>query len=358
MALDVVARVLSWAEQPGLHAELRLRHEAVLGERLDRLLATGPGASCAEAIRGLGADARRRLLTAPETAHRITYRPALAPPFLPGVARAEAVRAGVGGPPPEAVWTALGDAYFPAGASAGPADDLAWSPDRAFAAPRVADVIPVDHWSPWGARPGKPVPRLSPGALRGVVAKLDDTLRAVAEVSAAAHALVTNYVRVFVLWSDGRDSLMEFSTERYVGRVVLSNVEAAGVDAVALASAAVHEATHSFVYTLEEWDPIVVDRELSARVQVASPWTGRMLGIHSFVQAACVWLGLWQFFARALEAGVFERGRVEEEMEKSRAGFFRPGLDEAMRASLPHVSPSARAVLEPLVEAVRKGAYG
>jgi hypothetical protein len=359
MPLEVVPAVLSWNECSDLHADLRRRYEQLLAERLERLADAAPDPAFAGPVRALGPDARRRLLTAPEAAHRITYRPTLLASFLPDAVRAEKRRDGEAPDSPAAVWTALGDRYFPApgGDASAPPRAFSWRAEDAMEAPRLAGTVPVDHFSPWAARPGKPVPLLDDAALRAVVGKLEEALRGVQAVRPAAHELITTYVRVVVLWSDGGPSLVQFSTERYVGRVVLSNVEAEAVDAVALASALVHEATHSFVYTLEEWDPIVPDRQGSVTVQVVSPWTGRKLGIHSFVQACCVWLSLWQFFKRALERGRFEARRVEEEMERSRAGFAKAGLDEAITVCTPHLSPTALALMRRMVDEARGGAY-
>ncbi len=360
MRLEVVQGVLAWQDSSALHADVCRRYEGLLAERLDRIIEGAPDAPFAGPVRALGPEGRRRLLTAPEAAHRISYRAPLLAAFLPDAVCAESCREHDDMAPPGPVWTALGDHYYPAGhrrTGEPRAATFSWNADAELMAPRLAGRIPVDHFSPWGARPGKPLPPLGGETLRAAVGKLEHALQGILDVHPPAHELITTYVRVVVLWSDGGPSLMQFSTERYVGRVVLSNVEAEAVDAVALASALVHEATHSFVYTLEEWDPIVPNRQGSVTVQVVSPWTGRKLGIHSFVQACCVWLSLWQFFKRALERDQFDPRRVEEEMQRSRAGFGKPGLDEAIAACTPHVSTTALALMRSMVEQARRGTY-
>jgi hypothetical protein len=120
----------------------------------------------------------------------------------------------------------------------------------------------------------------------------------------------------------------------------------------------VHESIHSFLYIIEEKYHFLADRSATGPIKVTSPWTGRVLDLHSFLHACHVWFGLWQFWGRAIHAGVFDESIARKYHDESRAGFDKPSLNEALDRASRFLSTWTRDRLFELVADVRRGVYG
>jgi hypothetical protein len=131
------------------------------------------------------------------------------------------------------------------------------------------------------------------------------------------------------------------SARRSIGLATLANLHAADWALDQVIEAIVHEAIHSFIYKLELMVPLYTDQNAALYTQIRSPWTGRMLELHSFVHACFVWYGLAQLWKAPASNGSDYRTHA---MVRAQSGFLAGHLCQL-------VSQDARAVIQP-------GVYG
>ncbi|MBT2188041.1 hypothetical protein [Sphingobium nicotianae] len=295
-----------------------------------------------ERIERLPDDALIRLLMAPESGFRFGYRRDHVDEtarFLEDALTAEEVRCGHRPPPDRICWSALGDLCFRGAA------------DAPYLAPRI-DGIVVDFESPWVF--GK-LPHIAGEAERISVAHRGTALD---RIAAALHLLegastrsaiaMQGLTRVILVRSDPTrpDFYTSASTTLCLARSVLRNPFVASATPSELADGLVHEAIHCACDLVEIsdglWLPGGGD---SYHVKVASPWTGRALDIHTYLQACWVWYGLWHFWARAIES---EAVPTEEGLSFLARAFRGFADGTAVAQLMPHRALIAPAVLEAL----------
>jgi HEXXH motif-containing protein len=119
------------------------------------------------------------------------------------------------------------------------------------------------------------------------------------------------------------------SSGQYIGRSVITNPHIWNVDEVDIAEALVHEAIHALLYMQEQKKAWVLDDDLyNQTVRTVSPWTGNLLPLRSYLQAAFVWFGLLHFWSQAMIVSTFERARIRQRMTRAASGFLSKPLDQ------------------------------
>jgi hypothetical protein len=272
----------------------------------------------------LPAPSRARFLVAPETVYRISRlrnEPVKSIALLCHFLNAES--ASQGSPTlGRGYWTATGDSYFTCQAGKPAQDETVWVSNCNFVAPRLANAVPVDFFSP-NVKSAKETTvqdeflEFTPDEIRVVWNRLVDVFDRIELVSGPAARLINEFIRVIIPLKvpNGAGSTSERS---FPGRVLLRGVEAS--DPVRTASALVHESIHQFLYLLE-YEGTFVLREPEDKVR--SLWSGRLLPLHSYFHACFVWYGLAKFWALAHKsnADVFGEENIRRELDRCLSGF-------------------------------------
>jgi hypothetical protein len=140
------------------------------------------------------------------------------------------------------------------------------------------------------------------------------------------------------------------SARRNIGLATLFNLHCGLSPVDQVVDALVHESIHSMLYKLELIHPFYTDQNAALYTKVASPWTGRILELHSFVHACFVWYGLLMLWSRASEPSSFG----QQAKERARRGFLAAPLREAVAGEPAQaIHPEVYGVLERLFQEVR-----
>jgi hypothetical protein len=195
-------------------------------------------------------------------------------------------------------WSVAGDVAIAAKASGGPSTIV-------YRAQLLAASLPVDTLSPYSRGTLREIAGGDDGCpSRQADADAGELLRAAWSFidSAGISGLIEELTRVVVVrWDNRVPRFRSASTDLAHGRPVLHNVHRSGVTPELIADALVHEAIHALLDLAEDADPITPMRRQNrsaidgCRV-IASPWTGRLLDVNTFVQACYVWYGLVRFW--------------------------------------------------------------
>ncbi|HKR52607.1 MAG TPA: HEXXH motif-containing putative peptide modification protein [Pseudonocardiaceae bacterium] len=369
--LGACPEVLSWQESTLLHSSLLISHRDFLRTRFERALAAfvkaGVGDRLARLSDALPTHALDRLITAPDSAWRLVYGREKDLLFFVESVQAEHYRTGGAGSIRRGVWTALGDHYYPAGylKPDNPLhySSLAWNDESYFRAPCLTNGIVVDYTSSHAERflrlAKLPLGSIQPLALSKIIRKLEGARALVELVSEHAYELISSHTQSILVWNDTSRNSEHFSLSnpRWPGRIGFSNVEYDHTDTVALADSMIHESIHAFFHRIEEVSPFLNPDGADLGVTVSSPWTGRILHIHSFLHACYVWFALWQFWLRASSCRTSAPGdRIQQMIDRSRIGFFSPSMDYALTATRPYLSTEGQSVFA-FVRDVQGGVY-
>jgi hypothetical protein len=334
--LASVPDVFAWKDSKNILTSVGILEHSVCVRRLqsyfDHIHRFVPSlaASMRDCFDALPPKGRARFMMAPETVYRISRLrkdPTTSIVCLCNSLNAESAMYGDAVTNSKGYWTALGDFYYP-GANREylpiREHDISWDPDHPFRAPRLAQTIPVDFFSPHIASANPKIEGLadymefSPGERVLVYQRLEDALRAITEVSEAVGLLIRDFVKVIVPLK--ATQIGSTSQPPYPGRVLLRGVEQYSRER--LAAALVHEAIHQFLYIVEYAGQFAVnDADTKANVRITSLWTGRQLPLHSFFHACFVWYGLATFWGLAQSSNVFDPAAVDRELSKCLSGF-------------------------------------
>lgn len=201
-------------------------------------------------------------------------------------------------------WSALGDYYLPPVNPAGAGTDKAWSIDHAYKAKPVGAMI-VDACSPY-AKTRYPVevgaPALhTPDEVEAITQRVQESLDQILAVSETARLTVDSSTQVMtVIKAPAAPHVTaSMSTRVMIGRVGMVNLHSNRWNTCKISNQIVHEAIHSMIYKLELFDSLYTDQEAALSLKAVSPWSGRTLGLHSFVHACFVWFGLWCFWNKS-----------------------------------------------------------
>jgi hypothetical protein len=330
--------------------------------RLERAIASGiAGANDARhSIEELDELGKNRLTLAPETAHRLLSGDCdeRSMQFIWDACEAEhrvAGRVPVGG----ALWTALGDRYFPGGADVGLSANTGLNsyPGIPYSSPMIGSIV-VDFLSPYarGIRGpnGLVADSLPLNQAREILWKLTAANALIEEVNPMISAFLNREITTLVLASAPTlNSMGSSSSPQYIGRAILWNTYLPTVEINDAAEQLLHEAIHCHAYRVELSVPFLIDRPTSAAERVVSPWSGCPLTLYSYVHASFVWYGLTNFWLAALKRKVLPDQNASRHLIQAMRGFKADPKD--VLASLrQHISGSVLAALYEMHRSIRE----
>ena len=281
-------------------------------------------------IKNLSPHSQRRVLTAPRLCQMLT------PPAVADAASLRTLLSFIayenflsgGDSPADNTWTALGDRYYNASASVEncrefPTDYLAQMIGTEYIAPEVQGLI-IDCASPI-SRSFSPhvfdcVVHAEYGDMESIKTRLTDALTFISDASMQARMCVGSSLKVAAVVDTPHspDAYCGSSVRSLIGRVLLTNLRSSAWTLEELADRIVHEAIHSLLYKIEYWSPLYTDDVAAYNETVKSPWSGRMLALHSYVHACYVWFGLWNFWRKASHLS----GCADKYMLRAARGFL------------------------------------
>jgi hypothetical protein len=221
-------------------------------------------------------------------------------------------------------WSALGDFYFGSRRLVDPCRE-SWDSQSSLAAPRVGSLIPLDFVSP-NAREVEPVQwhfePYTPEEVSKLRTALEDALAKVETASRNAAFLIKRFLRVLILRKDRSSFQGSTSSMRsHIGRVLIRNGEQMEVGT--LAEALVRETIHAFSSTITLSEPWLT-KSSAVSIVIRSPWSGRSLPLHTYIETCFVWFGLVKFWRAALFAEAFSSEVTKTNLAKALSGFRGP----------------------------------
>jgi hypothetical protein len=206
--------------------------------------------------------------------------------------------------PIHGLWTALGDTYV-IGADAGGAPDELLPPfllsEGIWSAP-VRNGIVLDGCSPNATRilpdSVQHVSRHSGKELLSCESKIGVALRFVGTINTAAAAAICSNIKTIGLAK--ASATISNSRFELIGMMCMSNLNTAQWSIPGVVDALVHESIHSLIYKVELAARFFEDYSAAYSMTARSPWSGRVLDLHTFVHACFVWFGLWSFWREAV----------------------------------------------------------
>jgi HEXXH motif-containing protein len=251
------------------------------------------------------------------------------------------------------VWTARGDAFFPAGAL-GPARPGTPDPKRrAWRAPAVDRGPAIDGLSPYctfeGPRSVASTAGHSPPELALVVRRVGDAMRRTASVNAEVIDTVRMFTTVVVCRksADRRPGFASMSWPALAGKTALLDAHDPRLGVERIAQALVHEAIHSVLFATEACEAFAVDSPELDRATAVSPWSRRQLPIRNYLHACFVWYGLWCFWTLAREGRAFAPAPAATLLARAELGFRGPSLLAPLTPLRRYLAP---AVLDGIAE--------
>lgn len=220
--------------------------------------------------------------------------------------------------------------------------DASWDvrTHAATSQPRLAPGLVLDVGGPavTGVLPDIPgaAAPLQPQEVTAVHHRADGALRLLAEGAPVAARLVTALTRSVVCRKDrGGPGSCGASSALAIGQTVVRNPQAPAVDEAWFGETLVHEAVHATLDVMRATHPMLLAPERVAQARVASPWTGRLLDVDTYLQACWVWYALtwmWGMVAATAPDRGDTTARVRARGHRAAAGFWsgdvRDGLGE------------------------------
>jgi hypothetical protein len=161
------------------------------------------------------------------------------------------------------------------------------------------------------------------GELGYVLERLDRSVRNIQAISWPASEMIAQVLRVVVGRKDLEDprGFSSSSWPGWVGLIAVTNGHRRDLDEAWIADSLVHESIHSFLYMVEGFEPFYASIEASRGRLTESPWSGKMLYLHSYVHACFVWFGLLSFWNQARASELFTTPTAEFFRQRARSGF-------------------------------------
>lgn len=334
--------LLSWSGSEAIARAIHARHLGHLRNAVAFWLAIAsrrPAARAAPLEMQFGElprASRLRLLTAPETYRRLVFTLGDSSngtiDFFADSLRAERCLLGLEARLARPVWTARGDAYFPAGAVRQPRRGIPDPKGPAWRAPAIARGPTIDGVSPYGTvERSDPVARTvghSPPELALVVRRVRDAAARIGGVNAHVLATLRMFTTVIVCRSaPGRQAGFSSSSwPALVGKTAVLNAHHPDLGVERIANALIHEAIHAVLFATEACEAFAVDSPRVERATAVSPWSRRPLLIRNYLHACFVWYGLWCFWRLALQTGGFAPAAASSLFALAGSGFRGPSL--------------------------------
>lgn len=339
--IDRLTRILEWHFDVPLLDDVCLSYRQTLYAVREWLMEQAfelriPGADEANRlIKAMDATGVERVTVAPETSQRLLRGECNAAiiEFLGGASEAELALAGQCRGT-RSLWTALGDRYIPAAEDyeRGIHGESGFDPREPYIAPRIGSIV-VDFLSPYARGihgPNGFVESVPSGDnVRESQKKLVMAVALLKEVGLGIAAFVDREILTLVLRGEqSAAAIGSSSTPEYIGRAVFWNTHLLHVSIADLAEQLLHEAIHCHAYRLELFTPFLsAPVSFSFSHRLVSPWSGRLLSVHSYLHASFVWYGLANFWFAALKRTPLPDKEVLEHLAKAVRGFMADPLD-------------------------------
>lgn len=357
MILPELTTILAWHDRRGVIQAIRGRHRQHVETAVAFWLSIasrrgrGPAGSLPRQLDDLPASSRLRVLEAPETYRRLAYPltnlSAETVAFMVNALRAERCLLGTNSQLTSPAWSALGDAYFPAGAAKSPRTRTGWNPAVSWRAPVIPNGPALDGVSPFSAfslEAGTPSLRAHTAPeLSLVTRRVRAAARHIGMVRPGILDTVVEVTRVvaFRKTQAGSAAFASTSWPAFVGKTALVNAHHPDVTVARLANALLHEAIHTLLFMVETGEPLILDTTRVGHATVVSPWSGRALPVINYLHACLVWYGLWCFWRMAASADAFAPAAIAPYFERASSGFRSPSLLSPLAPWRTVIAPAA-----------------
>jgi hypothetical protein len=342
MSVESLPEILSWEPQSEVLAARYRRYVRLLcdyfGQTLhkakqldqshaDRLLELFRQSSMEDVLRVITAPEVARLVLTQDNSRILESSSLLSDWFL-----AESVRSGRESAPDRVLWTALGDmVLFPDGSQQLFGDSRGIPLDFGSINLRKLDLDGEER-----SGSNECFEYYDLAEITWLRRALDAATAAIGRTSASVDLVVRTFIKVILLarTPSDRDSFITGSNSGWPGRAMILNADATCVTNANLADGLVHEAIHGLL-TLErldkewahDWPRLSVGRS-------RSPWTGRMLPVHAYLEACFVWYGLANFWLIAIDSHTFDHQQAMSSSRFALDGFRAGSLIESLPADL------------------------
>jgi hypothetical protein len=155
--------------------------------------------------------------------------------------------------------------------------------------------------------------------------RMADAFDRIALVEGVVYDLLRKTLQVIVLRKDSTN-LCSFASSSWpgcIGLMALTNAHRQDLADAWIVDALVHESIHTFLYSIECFEPFYSSETQALGGAIVSPWSGRTLKLHSYVHACFVWYGLWCFWRLATERHRFIGPSVDFLRDRARGGFMK-----------------------------------
>ena len=153
--------------------------------------------------------------------------------------------------------------------------------------------------------------------------RLSRCLDLIERIGASARKMISQVLRAIVFRQDQADP-RGFSSSSWpgkIGTIGIINAHRGDLDDAWLIDALIHECIHSLLYMVEIFEPFYMSADAPTMYRSISPWSGKLLYLHSYVHACFVWFGLWCFWSLALESGFSSGREIEFFRDRAQHGF-------------------------------------
>jgi hypothetical protein len=252
-------------------------------------------------------------------------------------------------------WTALGDCYLPSdGQRPSTSAFDGWKSDQRYDAPKAAHIV-LDAYSPtWDSRAPQSWGKLTRHDITDlplIQERIISAVRLIKSVNEITALTVGACIRSIALMKtpDRPERATSASARPLIGILMLSNAHSECWTEANFVDSIVHEAIHSLIYKIQLTSPLYEDDDAAEVIAARSPWSGRILPLHSFVHACFVWYGLWNFWSLATEHLPSGHGHLV----RAQKGFSNGcPLSDISREAYDCIRPDVRRVISDLSQRV------
>lgn len=136
-----------------------------------------------------------------------------------------------------------------------------------------------------------------------------------------AHKMICRFTKVIVIRKNPAYGYYSSSSRSYPTVQIITNPQLMSVDDII--DSVVHEAIHSFLYSIELIHPFIIDRSIENTFKLVSPWSGQLLPLHSYIHACFVWYGLYFYWMQHDGASQIE---ATKKRRRAQQGFLKEDL--------------------------------
>jgi hypothetical protein len=137
-----------------------------------------------------------------------------------------------------------------------------------------------------------------------IIQRLSRVFDMIRSISGNVLKLIESVLKVISIRKDMRDpnGFSSSSWPGLIGTIALTNSHRLDISDKCIADAIIHESIHSLLYMIECFEPFYISTTAASRLKATSPWSGKLLYLHSYIHACFVWFGLWCFWSLVSES--------------------------------------------------------